>query len=207
MQGTVQHSPPLLGFDDERRAIDATSDPRSPENRSCSLRHGSISRGIRSPGRRPVSLTRGTPVTTRSRPSRRDVSADRLAEGFSHTRNSTISAPSLVPLPQSPDEITPRNISEADVGSKFVFPPPPLEDDSSTLEPGSNPDSELELEYDDELSAQSIADNLIHEINNMTSHLTPLMERAQEIRRGRRTLNLAVTTWQEEYINFKPLCE
>ena len=59
----VQHSPPLLGFDDERRAIDATSDPRSPENRSCSLRRGSISRGIRSPGRRPVSLTRGTSVS------------------------------------------------------------------------------------------------------------------------------------------------
>ena len=200
----VQHSPPLLGFDDERRAVDAINDPRSPENRSCSLRRGSISRGVRSPGRRPTSLTRGTPVTTRSRPRRRDISADRLAERFPHLRDSSIPAPSLESLPQSPDETTPRNISEADDGSKFVFPPPPLEDDSSTLEPSSNPDSELELEYDDEFSVQSVADNLIHEINTMTSHLTPEMARAQEIRQGRKTLNLAVSTWQEEFANFKP---
>ena len=200
----VQHSPPLLGFDAERRAVDAISDPRSPENRSCSLRRGSISRGVRSPGRRPTSLTRGTPVTARSRPRRRDISADRLAEKFPHLRDSSIPAPSLESLPQSPDETTPRNISEADDGSKFVFPPPPLEDDSSTLEPSSNPDSELELEYDDEFSVQSVADNLIHEINTMTSHLTPEMARAQEIRQGRKTLNLAVSTWQEEFANFKP---
>ena len=200
----VQHSPPLLGFDDERRAVDAINDPRSPENRSCSLRRGSISRGVRSPGRRPTSLTRGTPVTARSRPRRRDISADRLAEKFPHLRDSSIPAPSLESLPQSPDETTPRNISEADDGSKFVFPPPPLEDDSSTLEPSSNPDSELELEYDDEFSVQSVADNLIHEINTMTSHLTPEMARAQEIRQGRKTLNLAVSTWQEEFANFKP---
>ncbi len=106
-------------------------------------------------------------------------------------------------MPQSPDDVTPRTVLEANGGSKFVFPPS-LEDDSSTLEPNSNPGSDLELEYIDEFSAQSTAENLIHEINTMTSHFTPSMERAQEIRKGRRTLNLAVTTWQEEYINFKP---
>ena len=67
-------------------------------------------------------------------------------------------------LPQSLDKIPPRNIPEADVGSKFVFPPPSLEDDSSTLEPSSNPDSELELEYDDVFSAQSMTYIILYQI-------------------------------------------
>ena len=47
---------------------------------------------------------------------------------------------------------------------KFVFPPPSLEDDSSTLEPSFNPDSELELEYDDVFSAQSMTYIILYQI-------------------------------------------
>ena len=200
----VQHSPPLLGYDAEHKEVAAQDDPRSPENLSCNLRRGSRSnRGVHSPGRRTSSLTRGRPVTPSSRPQRHEVSADRLAERFPHLLDSRIPAPSLESVPQSPDETTPRNILDADTGAKFVFPTP-LEDNISSIEPGSNPDSEIELEYDDEFSAQATADNLIHEINNMAPHLTPEMGQAQEIRKGRKLLTLAVATWQEEFVNFKP---
>ena len=200
----IKHSPPLLGFDAQRRPVDLENDPRSPENQACSLRPGTRSRGVYSPARRATSLTRGKPVTPTSRPRRREISADRVSTRFAHLHDSRIPAPSLETLPGAPeeDDLTPRNSPENDTEPRFVFPTP-LDGYTST-EPGSNTTSEAELEYDDEFSAPALADDLIREINNMPPHLTPQMENALEIRRSRNVLQHAVASWQDEFVNLNP---
>ena len=124
------------------------------------------------------------------------MSGVQILDRFAHLYDFSIPGPSLESLPQSPDDedLTSYGLPELDTGSKFIFPAP-LDDDSSTVEPGSNTTSEAELEYDDEFSAPALANDPRNK-----QHTSPQeMENALDIQKSRNILKHAVTAWQEDW--------
>ena len=125
------------------------------------------------------------------------MSGVQILDRFAHLYDFSIPGPSLESLTQSPDDedLTPHNLPKLETGSKFIFPAP-LDDDASTVEPGSNTTSEAQLEYDDEFSAPASANDPRNK-----QHSSP-----QEMENAlyRNILKHAIAAWQEEFVNLNP---
>ena len=181
---SVLRTPPLLGYDEQLRAI------FSPRTRSGTDRPRTRSRAPFSPDRTPRSLSRGRPVSSRIRPRRFATSSDPY---FEPDTNPRLSAPSIDFSNLSPA----IQLAPFDRTSISAI----IRDDDASSTTTLVPEIIYADDNEEEFQLSPEAEDIIAFIYDMPSNLTPEMEEAATIRSHRRNLLLAVSVWNDEYKN------